>query len=161
MNDKICFDKRVVLLVLFSLPILGLFFLSGAINSQKVSTQSKASSENTLKAVPPVSVPSGTRAVCLSVSTNTLDKTVDLFVKRSEDLLPQPLKIYFSNGATAQYIGLVNYPFPTNMLKPFYTMKMNLLPSNSWVKFIGVQNGEESAIGAFAENCPVATHVNP
>ena len=161
MNDKICIDKRVILLVLFSLPILGLFFLSGVINSQKVSTQSKASSENTFKSMPTVAVPSGTRAVCLSASTNTLYMTIDLFVKRSEDLLPQPLKVYFSNGSKVQYIGLVGYPFPTNMQKPFYTLKMNLLPGNSWAKFIGVQNGEESVLEAFAENCQVATHVNP
>ena len=146
MSEKICIDKRVVLLVLFTLPIFGLFLLSSAINSQKVGRQSKASEEKALLSVPTQAIPLGSRAVCMIVKKNTLNMTVDLYVKQNEDLLPQPMKIYFSDGYKVQYMSLVGYPFPNNMEKPFYTVKMDLLPGNDWVKFVGVQNVQEGLL---------------
>lgn len=161
MSEKVCIDKRIALLALFTLPIFGLFLLSSTINSQKIGRQSKASEEKALISVPTKTIPPGSRAVCMIAKKNTLNMTVDLYVRQNEDLLPQPMKIYYSDGTKVQYMSLAGYPFPDNMEKPFYTIKMDLLPGNGWVKFVGTQNVQESLIDDFVKDCSVAIRVNP
>ncbi len=141
MNEKFCLDKRIALLLLFSVPAILMIFLSIALNSAPVQPNSKASEPMVNPAVKaglkPTSMP--IRGNCLMPMPIEASNTIDFYLREYSDFSEKrPLKVYSYDGN--EFLFISQAPLPENpSLQPLLTIEESTLKSGTTYQFVALQ----------------------
>lgn len=146
MNQKFCFDKRILYLALLVLPLLLLVAFSNIASSRKITKNSTAyevptaSPAPSLKPTPKYSGPA-VRAICLDFKKGATDKTMELYFLKEVEPVSKNLDIYavYSEGYTKLTELPLKPPFADSS-KPILTFdRYEKLEAGIAYTFIGFQ----------------------
>ena len=153
MNNKICIDKRVGYLLIFTVPILMVLGISIFVNSQNVSQNSRAADIQPTGIINTAS-PVEDKVVCLNPQLGVTG-IINLFIPTGEGFQQgKPLPIYVLEGDTLTLLTLSEIPADISQ-KPIATVQTKLFTNKSAYRFLLVQgdSSQKAQWTATAKDC--------